>query len=530
MAGISILKNEYIELLVNPDGIYVKTLRKGFTLDKLNEFLARHPEIEITSFKALKSALDNAPSAPEKVGIIKERIVIETNEHDLKATVVYNLPKEELDLENRENLIKQTAAKLKEKGITYGILKGLFYSEIISGKQYTIAEGIPPIHGTDSIITMYELKESKPDIREDGKADFYELKLINRVKAGEWLGERTDATEGTPGRSVKGAPIKPFKGRNYPLNYDRNSVVEIKINNKTTLYSKFNGAVNYDDGKISVSNHIEIEGDVNYSTGNIDFDGYVTVKGSVADGFSVTATKDIEINGDLGLGNVKGITSTNGSIFVKGGIISKGQVEIIAARDIITKFVDNAILQCNGTVRIGFYCINSTVKAKEVILDSTKGTIIGGNIKAEIRVSAPLIGSDVEKKTVVEVTGFNRQSLMKELEDIYEKVKELKDTQTKLKLQFSALNELDELNQFQEKDLNNIIDKSIQIKEEIKKFEELRKNYVSYLKVRGEGEISISKKAYPKTTLIINKNVIEITAKTLATTYYFQDGLIKQIN
>jgi len=47
---------------------------------------------------------------------------------------------------------------------------------------------------------MYELEEPRPEIREDGKANYYELKLINKVKAGDWLGERIDATEGFPGK------------------------------------------------------------------------------------------------------------------------------------------------------------------------------------------------------------------------------------------------------------------------------------------------------------------------------------------
>jgi len=78
-------------------------------------------------------------------------------------------------------------------------------------------------------------------------------------------------------------------------------------NKKVVLYSKIDGAVHYDGNKISVSNHLEIDGDVDFKTGNIIFDGYVTIKGTVTDGFYVEATKDIEINSPLGLGNVKGI-------------------------------------------------------------------------------------------------------------------------------------------------------------------------------------------------------------------------------
>ncbi|GAE90023.1 hypothetical protein JCM21531_3602 [Acetivibrio straminisolvens JCM 21531] len=111
---------------------------------------------------------------------------------------------------------------------------------------------------------------------------------------------------------------------------------------------------------------------MDFKTGNIIFDGYVTIKGTVTDGFYVEATKDIEISSPIGIGNVKGIKSREGSIYIKGGISSKGSAQISAKKNIYTKFVDNAKLSCGGIAHIGFYCINSTVEAKEVFIESVK--------------------------------------------------------------------------------------------------------------------------------------------------------------
>ena len=245
---------------------------------------------------------------------------------------------------------------------------------------------------------MFNLEEPKPQIREDGKVDYYDLKLINKVKPGDWLGERINATEGIPGNSVYGTPILPSKGKNYPLLYDRNTVYEIEQGNKVVLYSKIGGAVNYSNGKIMVSNYLEIDGDVDFKTGNINFDGYVSIKGTVTDGFSVEATKDIEINCDLGLGNVKSIKSHEGSIFIKGGIASKDTAEIYAGKNVFTRFLDNVRLSCGGIVHIGFYCINSEVNAKEVFLESIRGNIIGGRINAEVKVTTAILGSNSKEK------------------------------------------------------------------------------------------------------------------------------------
>jgi len=89
------------------------------------------------------------------------------------------------------------------------------------------------------------------------------------------------------------------------------------------LYALKDGAVHYVDGSIAVYDVLEINGDVDFNTGNIDFNGYVNIKGTVEDNFSVKAEKDIEIGGVYGIGGVKLIESTGGSIYIRGGVAGK---------------------------------------------------------------------------------------------------------------------------------------------------------------------------------------------------------------
>ncbi|MCX7921600.1 MAG: FapA family protein [Clostridia bacterium] len=527
MDNSTIFSNEYLRFISYHDGVYIETYKNGFPFEQMNSILSAHPEIEITSFNVLKNSLNNAPRPPEKIGRLKERIIIQTLDRDLKATIVYNLPKEELSAANREKLVIETMAKLKEKGIVFGIKKDFFAGEICSGVSYVIAEGAMPINGKDSVIKMYQIQEAKPEVEEDGTVNFYEIKLINRVKEGDWLGERIDATLGTPGQSVKGQPIKAGDGKTIALLYDRNTVVETPESQKTVLYSKINGAVSYVDGKVTVSNHLEIEGDVDFRTGNIDFDGYLTINGTVIDGFQVTATNDIEINGNMGISNVKGITSKNGSIFIKGGISSKGKVEIKAAKNLYTKFVDNATIKCGEAVYISSHCINSSIEAKEVIIDSSKGSIVGGNIKAQIKVVAPVIGSELEKKTVIEVAGFDRAALTAELADIIEKINYSKAEQQRVKSIMLRLEARDKLNPIQQKEYNNNFQRLLALREEVKELEVKKKNISHYLLTKGEGEVCATKKIYPNCVIVIKKNRIEITSLTLATSIYWHEEEIK---
>lgn len=521
--------NEYLKIYQSPDGFYIETFKKGFSLEELNHFLYTHSEINITSFNTLKNALSLAPKPPERFGEPKKRFLITLSEDELKAFVEYNLSPEELDIKNRETVIKETISLLNDKGIIFGVKNDLFYGELSNGKKYVIAEGVPPINGVDSVIHLYTLKEAKPELIESGKADFYELKLINMVNEGDWLGERIEATMGVPGQSVKGIPIKAIQGKNYPLPYDKNSVKEEFTGDKTVLLSRFNGAVNYNNDKIAVSNHLEIDGDVDFKTGNIKFDGYLTIQGTIADGFSVEATKDIEINSVLGVGNVKEIISKEGSIFIRGGIASKGKSEIQAARNVFTKFIDNASVHCNGTAHIGFSCINSIVKAREVIIESAKGQILGGTITAQIKVTAPVVGCAVEKRTVINITGFDRVTLNDEFIDISHKIEELKKEQQKLKGLLSNLQELGHIPHTSSAEYDTAYANLIQTKDKVKLLEADRKNLAVFLRAKGEGELNVAKKVFPNCIITIKGIPIHFTSSQSTFSFYFQDGQIRQV-
>ena len=321
--------------------------------------------------------------------------------------------------------------------------------------------------------------------------------------------------------------IVPRKGKQFPLLYDKNTVYEVSLNDRTVLYSKIDGAVNYVEGRITVANHLEINGDVDFNTGNIKFDGYVSINGTVTDGFSVEATKDIEINSPLGLGNVKAIRSHQGSIFIKGGIVSKNHSLIEAKKDIYTKFADNAILRCGGLVNIGFYCINSTVEAKEVCIESPKGSIIGGYTKAETKVTSAMIGSSLEVKTVVEVSGFDRDYYLKKLEDIKQNLEDLRSERQDLKKELSDASR-QELSPNDIKMYNQLFNRLAEIQEKIKALEYEQKNINRYLRTKGNGEITVTKRIYPNCTFIVNKHQVEITKPTIATSFYCINNELKQ--
>ncbi len=525
MGALVIFYDEFLKLSIDNHDVFIETYKKGFPVEKFAELLAQHPEIGLTNATALRDSINNAPSSLQKIGEVKERIHIEIDHSGLTAYATFNLPEEELALASREKLLQELNTALSQYGIIHGINTALLQEELKPGKSYIIARGTPAIDGDDAVIKMYELMEARPEIRQDGRVNYYDLKLINRVNPGDWLGERINETDGTPGKSVRGEVLKPVKGKTFTLNYDKNSVAEVSALGKTELHSRLSGAVNYANGKISVSSHLEIAGDVGVSTGNIKFDGYLTIKGTINDGFSVEATKDIEINSEFGLGSIKSIISSHGSIYIKGGISSKEIVEVYAAKDVFIKFADNVHITCGRTAHIGYYALNSNIIAKEVIFDASNGQAIGGHITAEVRVAVPLAGSEMERKTVIEVTCFNRTAYVEKLDELFHLIGNKKVEQQRLKTA-SPSDKLGSNNSAVTGSTSELI---YLLKDEIKALEDERKSIAGYLKAHGDGEISVTKHLFPNCSIILKGNLAEVPPGTAAATFYMKDSEIKTL-
>ena len=524
-----IYSSEYIIVTKRPDGFFIESFRNGMSVEQFNRIMGAHSEIRITSFLAIKNAILFAPKPPEKFGEIKERVIIEVSSDELKAYVTLCVMDSEINAENKVGLIKEVIRKLNEAGIAYGVKQDVLLNQLVNNKQILIAEGSSPVNGEDSEIKLYELKEAKPEAKEDGNVDHYELSLINKVNEGDWLGERKDPTSGEHGKSVKGNVIQAMPGKKYPLFFDRNSVKEVHLEGVTTLYATRTGAVFYEADKIGVSNHLEITSNVDFKTGNIDFDGFLTVKGSIEDNFTVAANNDIEILGDYGIGSVREIYSREGSVFIKGGIAGKNKAIIRSKKNIFTKFIADATIICEGSVHIGFYCLNSNITAKEVVLDSPKGQIIGGHIQAEIKVVSSIFGSASEKRTMVSVSGFDRKDLRDKLEKTITKLEVLKNDLTKSKQEVAIYTNTSDLTREQMNTYERVKERYFDLRNTIKLYEEDKKNLVNYLRTHGEGEICVLKKAYPNTLMEIKKRVKEINQITMNASYYVQDGEIKEL-
>lgn len=526
--ALLLYKDQYIEITRDRGQFFVKSSAKGYTLEAFNKLLRdSFPNVKITSFLTIKNVLLSAPGGPEPFGEERERITISMTDDALKSYLTLYVSNEDLLPNKRVDLVKEIFDALNKAGIVYGIKTAVLAGDLKSGTEYLIAEGLPAVNGTDAQIKQFEVTTPQPQIVDQGKVNHYELNLIHQVQQGDWLGERIDPTPGIPGKTVTGKEIHALPGKTLPLLYDRVSVAEERKDGITALHAKKNGAVYYKGDAIGVYDFLEIKGDINFSTGNINFDGFLSVRGTVSDNFCVMANKDIEILGEYGVGACDQIESTEGSIYIKGGITGRGKTTVKCKKNIYVKYLSDINVECEGNVYVGFYCMNANIKARQIIVESPKGKVIGGTLEADVCVSASDIGSRAENRTIIRIKGFDRAQMKAELDTVQAMLEENRSQQNRIKQHIQVYSSTSTLTP-EKKEVYEKLKATYQaIKDDTKKLEFQLKSLTEYLKTPGEGAVIAKSRCYPKVRVEIKGLFQEIIDEKPTTTFYYRDGEIR---
>lgn len=510
-------------LLEEEDGlIYLTVYQKGCSFLQIHSIMVQNPQLDL-DLKSINDVITAASGSKVRVGRKKPIIEWGITSDKMSASIKLNCTNQYLQ-QHYSEIVSDIFNHLNQEKITEGILIHVIQNELVVNESIMIAKGQEPVPGSDAVITYYKRSERKPAIRDNGKADYYDMNFLDQVEKGDWLGEKIPPTSSIPGRTITGEYVIIPNGKNKKLLYDPKTVGAFKEDGKIVLRALINGVVEFHSGKVTVGNHSIIEGDVGVETGNINFDGNVTIKGTVLDGFSVIATKDISILGELGVGNVEMIESKLGDVFIKGGIFGKGKSKIAAGRNIYVKHANECCLEAGGNIHIGYYSLGSTLKGQNIITDERYGKLIGGVIEARGKVRAGIIGNQMERKTFIHVEGFNRNQLKEELNEILihykTKIQELENIKERLNVYDTFM---DELNAVQNKQYEQTTLEFEKITEDIFKFDQKRKILMGILESKGDGEITIGQVAYPDTNLQIKsmrKKLVESTKGT----FFVQDN------
>lgn len=297
----------------------------------------------------------------------------------------------------------QAMEALRGSGVVFGIDEGevrKLLASPVPGGYREVARGIAPVNGTEAVIRWdVELTSiARPAETVDGHVDYRNLNVVQSVTQGQVLCQKTPATKGSPGMTVTGRNVEPKAGKDTPLPLSGKNVAVDGTGLK--LLAGCSGHVVLNGNRLSVVRVYEISRDVDFSTGDIDFLGTVLIRGSVRPGFSVRAEEDIEVEGYVDCG----FLSAGRNVTVRNGVQGGGKGNVDAAGTVKARFIENARVKAGKDIAVNDYIMHSHVTAgSKVQVTGSKGTIVGGLLRAGQEVSATIIGSELAAATRIEV-------------------------------------------------------------------------------------------------------------------------------
>lgn len=304
--------------------------------------------------------------------------------------------------------VEQVLVEMEADGVTFGvdpeaILEAVSTAERDGreGRQVVVARGRAPVPGEDAAVEYHELLQTPsgyPQIRDDGTADFFALNMVRNVQEGMVLATRRPPGKGQVGTDVLGRTLPAADGRDVRLRAGTGA--RLSPDGQSVLAAMEGHASVDAQGEIRVSPVFVVEGDVDYSTGNIDFVGTVVIRGDLSPGFAVKAGQNVEVHG----GVMGGIIEAGGDVMVRYGIIGGGRGEVTAGGKVQCRFVEGGEIRAGTDVAVVEGILNARVSAVgKVSVSGSRGSIIGGRIRARTEVSARVLGSPAGTPTEIQV-------------------------------------------------------------------------------------------------------------------------------
>ncbi|NBC29548.1 MAG: DUF342 domain-containing protein [Spirochaetes bacterium] len=294
---------------------------------------------------------------------------------------------------------------LEKAGVTYGVDDGKLRAGLTRAQhegaivRWLVAEGTPPEKGSDGSLEFLVQRASgkKVSVQEDGSADYKNRDLITTVKAGTEIARIEPPQEKPePGTDVTGKSIAPPGGAAVNVDVGENVRKREGDDGVVTLIAEVDGELVYEKRRVSVRATHSVKGNVGVETGNIKFPGSVNVSGSVQTGYVVMAGGDIRIGE-----SVEGcLLSADGSILIKEGVKGGGKAVLRSKKNIGIAFAEQATLLSVGEIVIRSSCMHTSVKTNgKLRMQTEKGSIVGGSIRARKGVETRNLGSNSEVKT-----------------------------------------------------------------------------------------------------------------------------------
>jgi uncharacterized protein (DUF342 family) len=331
----------------------------------------------------------------------------------MKATVTFIPPEGDGARIMAEEVRSRLAQAQVRKGINeeklLALLDGIGRGE--TQADVLIAEGKKPgLDAKKRIVFHAHIATGRAvTLREDGRADFRAQDRISRVRKGELVATvRPRDPESEDGWDVTGMVIPLPPEAQETLQAGRGVRDEVQPDGSVRFVSEAAGEIILDGATLSVMDVHTVNGDADMSTGNVNFPGNVRITGSVRSGFTIVAGGILEVGESV----EAALLSAAGSITVVQGIKGEGRAILRARHDIVSLFAEQAVLLAIGDVHLRGACVRCQVKCNgRLLLDSEKGSLIGGEVRATRGVAVQNIGSPGGVRTVV---SFGQDFLVKD--------------------------------------------------------------------------------------------------------------------
>ena len=458
-----------------------------------------------------------AIAPPQKQEILNEEAMVSTSKDEMKATILF-LPREEggslLDLNGVRNAIAKA-------GVVYGIDEDALQKATQDRRfrvEYVIAEGRPPVNGEDGSLDFQFSQEnigSYIEKDDNGKIDYRERFLFVPVVEGQLLLKRIPATEGIPGETVTGKPLKQRAGREVRMPRSLNTYFS---EDQLSMFAKSSGMVEYVNGVITVSNLFRVEKDVDMGVGNIDFDGSVEVKGNVISGMRIKATHGIVIGGVV---EGRCEITAGGNIEVKRGIHGMDSGTVTAGGSVTAQFIERAVITAGGDVTSDVI-VHSTIEANGTIrVLGKRGSLFGGVVRAGKDIIANTIGSDSYPRTMVEVGfGVSKRARYDALEAEIGRIEEEHGKLVTVRSFLSRSN----VDPARASMLPSVIDSIIRNEQLLEEYKTELEALKVELAVLTNGKVHVLTEAFPGVAIQIGNAVYRVEQSIPYATFKFSDG------
>lgn len=299
----------------------------------------------------------------------------------------------------RELSAQEVQAAIQKAGVVKGIIQERVEHALVAARagrkvvDLLIAQGQAPRHGRSSepVFSAKRASGAAVSVDASGRANFKKQDRMTTVKAGELLATVPAPGGAADGWDVTGRLLQGRPGTQPEIQAGRNVQRRQQPDGSIAFHALGTGEMVYDGTLLEVLNVHTVDGDVGLASGNVRFSGSVRVRGTVRSGFSVLCQENIIVEE-----GVQGaLLSAGGSIVVQKGVVGEGRAVLRAKREIRAYFAEQAALLAVGDITLRNSCLRCTLKSNGAIrLESDRGHLVGGRVRARNGLSAANVGSE----------------------------------------------------------------------------------------------------------------------------------------